>query len=71
MEFTRHARNKCRRYNITAAELQALLALPARIELRADGTPSAVGLIRGVRYRVIYVVENVQTIVITVWDEKE
>ena len=71
MRFTRHARNKLRLYGCTEREIEALIASPAEHGARPDGRPTAVGTIAGTRYRVIYVVEEGETIVITIWDEKE
>ncbi|MGH2520507.1 MAG: DUF4258 domain-containing protein [Chloroflexota bacterium] len=71
IHLTRHARNKMRRYGITTAELEALLVAPARQEPRSDGTPSALGTIRGRTYRVVYVIERDLATVITVWNQKE
>jgi hypothetical protein len=47
------------------------MAGPADTGARPDGTPTAVGTVAGTRYRVIYVVEDGLTTVITVWNEKE
>ena len=69
VQLTRHAKNKCRRYNATMVDVEALLGSPTTSEPRADGTPSAVGTIRGDMFRVVCVIENDATVVITLWKE--
>lgn len=49
--------------------MEALLAAPSKRERREDGTPTAVGTIRGATFRIVYVVENDTEIVITLWKE--
>ena len=66
MAFTRHAKNKLRRYGLTQADIETLMADPTERGARSTGTPTAVGTIAGTRYRVIFVLEDGLTTVITI-----
>ena len=83
IRFTRHAKNNLRLFDLTQAEVEAILEAPAQTEVGPDKKPNALGTIRDVIYRVVYVVEpktvqrgevpgeQVETMtVITLWSEK-
>ena len=66
MNFTRHARNRMRQHSLGDAEVESLVWASAERGTASDGKPIVFGVVRGQRYRVVYVVEDGNTTVISV-----
>lgn len=66
MRFTRHAKNRLRLHRLSPADVEALLQEPQLQSLGRDGKHNVFGTVRGKRVRVVYVIEDGETIVVTV-----
>ncbi|HEY8692417.1 MAG TPA: DUF4258 domain-containing protein [Chloroflexota bacterium] len=70
MEISRHAKNKLRHLKVTAEEIGNALARPDSKLVGPDGKPNALATVRDMLLHIVYVVENDDVVVVTVWREK-
>jgi hypothetical protein len=63
MRFTRHAKNKARKFGWRIADAESAIAHPTPIDQDGAGKPRYTGCIRGVRVRVVVAVDDPDLIV--------
>jgi hypothetical protein len=66
IEFSRHARNKMRRFHITESDAIEVVTSPDTLATGRDGKPNALKAIGGRVIRAVYVIEHEKTIVVTI-----
>jgi len=58
VRLSRHAKNRLRHLNGTAAEVECLIANPVRVDRDPSGKPQYTGYIQGVRVRVVLALDE-------------
>jgi hypothetical protein len=63
MRFSRHAKNWARRFRVTIAEAEAVIAHPLSFHFGEDGKPQYTGYIRGIHVRIVVALDDPDLVV--------
>lgn len=70
MRLSRHAKNFLRRLRATTADVECLIAEAEEIDTDEDGKPRYIGVIKGIRVRVIVALDE-PDLVVTIHERRK